>query len=365
MGNQDVTRISSKASNASARTNRRTVLKGLGLGTAAFAVTGFPWVARAQPASMTVPNSGGALEEAYKAAYFDTFQQKTGVQIIGAPYMDTARVKAMVENNAVDVDILNIDATEAAALASLGLLEPIDYDIVDKSSLVEGAAKEHYMLVDVAAYVMAWNTKTFTAETRPKDWAAFFDASKPGQRSLWKLAPQTLEVAAMGGGQPRDKLYPIDLDAAFKSLDAIKNELTWWSSGAQGAQLVIGGEVDVGTVWNGRVFKAKLDGQPVDYTFDNALYVCDSMVIPKGAKNKKTAMELLANMVDAKNQATFCKAIPYGPVNTKTFDLLDADTLAMLPNSPQNSGTAVFQDFDYWAANGPALFDRFNAWLLG
>ena len=74
-------------------------------------------IVRAQPATMTIPNSGGALEEAYRVAYFDTFTAKTGIKILGAPYMDTARVKAMVENNAVDVDVLNIDATEAAVLS--------------------------------------------------------------------------------------------------------------------------------------------------------------------------------------------------------------------------------------------------------
>jgi putative spermidine/putrescine transport system substrate-binding protein len=346
--------------------SRRSVIKSIGLGAAAAtAITGFPAILRAQPASLTVPNSGGALEEAFRVAYFDTFEKKTGIKIIGAPYMDTARVKAMVENNAVDVDIMNIDATEAAALGRLGLLEPIDYSVIDKSVLVPNAVNEFYTLVDVAAYVMTWNTKAFNAETRPRNWAEFFDpAAKPGQRSLWKLAPQTLEVAAMGGGQPSDKLYPIDLEAAFKSLDRVKADLTWWESGAQAAQLVIGGEIDVGTVWNGRVFKAKNEGAPVDYTFDNALYVCDAMVIPKGAKNKKWSMEFLANMLDAQNQATFAKNIPYGPVNTKAFELLDPATLALLPNSPENSKTAVFQNFDYWADNGPALFEQFNKWLL-
>lgn len=345
--------------------SRRQSLAGLGAVSAGL-ITGFPAISRAQPTTMTIPNSGGALEEAYKVAYFDTFQAKTGIQILGAPYMDTARVKAMVDNNAVDVDLLNIDATEAAVLARLGLLEPIDYGIIEKSKLLPEAAQEFYMLADIAAYAMAWNTQAFSAETRPKGWKEFFDpAAKPGQRSLWKLAPQTLEVAAMGGGQSRESLYPIDLDLAFKTLDGIKDHLTWWTSGAQGAQLLIDGEVDVGTAWNGRLFQPKLDGAPVDYTFDEALYVADAMVVPKGAKNKQQAMEFLANMMDAQNQATFAKAIPYGPVNVDAFALLDAERLALLPNSEQNNDTAVLQNFDYWAENGEAVFERFNNWLLG
>ncbi|MGE3290996.1 MAG: ABC transporter substrate-binding protein [Geminicoccaceae bacterium] len=335
-------------------------------GLAAGATLTAPAIVRAQPATMTIPNSGGLLEEAYRVAYFDTFTAQTGIKVLGAPYMDTARVKAMVENNAVDVDLLNIDATEAAVLAKLGLLEPIDYDVIDKTNLLPEAANEYYLLADVAAYAMAWNTQAFSGDDRPKGWKAFFDAQDTtNQRSLWKLAPQTLEVAAMGGGQVREKLYPIDLDLAFKMLDGIKSNLTWWTSGAQGAQLLIDGEVDMGTAWNGRLYQPKLDGAPIDYTFDEALYVCDSMVVPKGAKNKKEAMQFLANMMDAQNQATFAKHIPYGPVNTKAFALLDAERLALLPNSEQNSKTAVFQNFDYWAAEGDAIFDRFNNWLLG
>jgi putative spermidine/putrescine transport system substrate-binding protein len=345
--------------------SRRGALAGLATGAAGAALCR-PAVLRAQPSTMTVPNSGGALEEAYKVAYFDTFKARTGIQILGAPYMDTARVKAMVENNAVDVDVLNIDATEAAVLARLGLLEPIDYGVVDRSNLLPEAAKEHYLLADVAAYVIAWSTRTFDGGSRPKDWTEFFDLEgKPGQRSLWKLAPQTLEVAAMGAGQPRDRLYPIDLDLAFRSLDRVKSDLTWWTSGAQAAQLLIDGEVDVGTCWNGRLFKPKADGAAVDYSFDHALYVCDAMVVPKGAPNKRLAMEFLANMMDARNQATFANAIPYGPVNKEAFALLGPERMALLPNSPQNSGTAVIQDFDYWAESGTQVFERFNQWLLG
>ena len=74
--------------------DRRRVLKGMAA--ASVALAGFPYIAKAKPATMTVPNSGGALEEAFKVAYFDTFQKKTGIQILGAPYMDTARVKALL-----------------------------------------------------------------------------------------------------------------------------------------------------------------------------------------------------------------------------------------------------------------------------
>lgn len=345
--------------------SRRTFLAGAA---AAGVATGLaaPRIARAASDTMTVPNSGGALEEAYKAAYFDTFSARTGVNILGAPYMETARIKAMVDANAVDIDVANIDFAEAAVLAKLGLLEPIDYDIVDRAALLPWAAADHYIVSDVAGTVMGWNTQSFTAETRPKDWVEFFDAAaKPGQRSLWKLAPQTLEIAALGAGVDPAKLYPLDLEAAFASLEKIRPDLTWWTSGAQSAQLLTSAEVDVGTSWNGRLHKPKIDGAPVDYTFDQCIFTCDAFIVPKGVKNKKRAMEFLAHLIDAGNQAEFTRHIPYGPTNPAAFDLIDPAVRAFLPNAPENSRTAVVQNVEYWAEQGDELFDRFNRWLLG
>ena len=358
-------RTAAQGLTCTAPTRRHLLASAAGMAVA-LPVIGFPTVLRAKPERMTIPNPGGALEEALKAAYFKSFTEKTGIEISGAPYADTAKIKAMVENNAVDTDVIFTDAADAAILAKQGLLEPIDFSIVDKSLFIPEAVHEHYLLADVAAYAMAWNTKSMSDDKRPKTWAEFFDPStKPGQRSLWKYPAQTLEVAAMGAGQSRDKLYPLDLDGAFAKLDAVKSALTWWDSGAQGAQLIIDGETDVGTVWNGRLYKPRKDGAPVNYTFDQCLYVCDSIVVPKGAKNKSEAMSFIANFTDPKNQAVFCKSIPYGPVNPATFALLDAETKAALPNAPDNAKTAVFQNFGYWADNGSTIIERFNKWLLG
>ena len=347
--------------------SRRSFVAGAGGFALGAGTLGAPRLLRAQPSRMVIPNSGGALEDAYRKAYFETFTAETGVEISGAPYAGIGRVKAMVENNAVDVDTMNIDAAEAAIAAREGLLEPIDYSIVDPDNLMmPEARKEHYILADVAAHNMAWNANAFTEETRPKNWEEFFNPEAiRGQRSLWKVAAQTFEVAAMGAGQPKDALYPLDLALILATLDKIRDRVTWWDSGAQSAQLLISNEVDVGTTWNGRVFQPKRDGAPVDFTFDHCLYVYDAFIVPKGAPNPEWSMRFLANLVKPENQATFARNIPYGPVVPSAFDLLDADTISQLPNAPENSGNAVSIDVEYWAENGSELFDAFNRWLLG
>ena len=84
--------------------------------------------------------------------------------------------------------------------------------------LPPGVAKPHYLASDVAAYVMAWNTKLVSADAAPRSWKEFWDVARlPGKRGLWKRAPQTLEVALMADGVEPRNLYPLDVDRAFRS----------------------------------------------------------------------------------------------------------------------------------------------------
>jgi len=135
----------------------------------------------------------------------------------------------------------------------------------------------------------------------------------------------------------------------------------WWNSGAQGAQLLLDGEVDTGAIWNGRVHDPKLAGAAVDFHFNQALLVSDAWGIPKGAPNKAEAMKLLAYAVSPVAQAAFARLIPYGPVNPEALTLLDAKTRAGLPAA---GPTNVMLNVDFWAENGAAIVERFNKWLL-
>jgi putative spermidine/putrescine transport system substrate-binding protein len=341
--------------------DRRGVLKGSAAAAAlATGTLGFPYIARAKPDTIVVSDAGGALNEAYRAAYYDPFTEATGIRVSNAPYAGLGKIEAMVTNNNVTEHVADIDATEAALAGLKGLLEPIDYDVIDKSTLLPEAAKEFYVLADIAAYVVTFNTDQ---DQHPADWSEVW--SMPGRKSLWKLASQTLEVALMADGVAKEDLYPIDLERALASLNKIRDQITWWESGAQGAQLIIDGETDMGATWNGRVHQPKLDGAPVDFHFNQALLVADALVVPRGVPDKEWAMQMVATFLDAKNQSVFSTKIPYGPVVPAALDMLDDATLATLPTGPENYPKTVFQDFDYWAENGDTLYGTFNEWLAG
>jgi putative spermidine/putrescine transport system substrate-binding protein len=341
-------------------TSRRRLLRAAA-GISAAALAPFPALVRAKPNKMVIASGGGALDEAYKVAYYEPWRAKTGIEIVSSPNPG-AQLKAMVEQKAVEWDVAQVAAELAATLARQGLLEPLDYSIIDKSALLPGTAHEYLLMSDIAAYHIAWNTKQFRS-TPPQDWAQFWKA--PGRHGLWKRPFQTMEVALMADGVAPDKLYPLDVERALRSLDKLKANIFWWERGAQVAQILIDGEVELSAAWNGRVHQPKLDGAPVDFHFNQAIFISDAWVVPKGAPNKRESMEFIASTLAAERQAEFARKIPYGPVNPAALKLLDAQLLRVLPSSSENFKKGTSLDINWWADNGDKTTERFNKWLLG
>lgn len=324
-----------------------------------------PAIAQSKPDKLTIACSGGVLEEAYRKAYFGPYAAASGIAVerVPNPY---AKLKAMVEANSVEWDVCQMQATQAAIFAKEGLLEPLDYSMIDKSDLLPNVAYDNFIANCVAASVASWNTRRVPAGKGLTKWADLWDLNRfSGQRALWKRSFQTFELALLADGVIPADLYPLDIDRALASLGKIKSSIYWWDQGAQITQLLINGEVPAGMCWNGRLQQPKLDGAPVDFTFEQSVLNSDAWIIPKGAKNKKHAMEFIAFSMRPENQASYSRAVPYGPVNKKTFALLDDKLLATLPSSDHNFSKGVMQNVQWWADNGGKATERFNAWLLG
>lgn len=72
-----------------------------------------------------------------------------------------------------------------------------------------------------------------------------------------------LEAALLADGVPMDELYPLDLDRAFAKLDTIKDDIVWWTKGAEPSQMLSTGEADYALAWSGRIATAKDEGSPL------------------------------------------------------------------------------------------------------
>ena len=155
------------------------------------------------------------------------------------------------------------------------------------------AKKPDWMGSDIYATILAWRTDKY-GRSGPKSWADFWDVQKfPGRRAFHKHPIDMLEIALLADGVPKDKIYPIDMDRAFKKLDQIKPHVqVWWTGGAQTTQMLQSGEVDMLPTWNGRA-QAVIDaGGPVEIGWNQGLYALEGWVIPKGDPQGRARQEV-------------------------------------------------------------------------
>ncbi len=321
--------------------------------------------------TVVIAEWGGALGDALKASCYLPFEQETGIKVIQASGPDPAKVKAMVDSGNVEWDIFEGSMMEILNLGEK-YFEPIDYSKFDKETL-DGVPASWRHKVGIGAFVwsnaLAYSTKAFPKGKEPRSWVDFWDVEKfPGPRSLESGSsgdPPPLEIGLMGSGVPMDKIYPIDAEAAFKSLEVIKpNVVKWWTGGAQPGQMLVDGEVVMAQAFSGRIISLQLSGAPVAVTYNQALVSTDMWLVPKGAPNKENAMKLIAFMSKAKQQAEFVKKIPYGPINQKAFQYIPESVGKLLPSYPDNLKVQLPLSHEYWGKNRDRLNEMWVKWAI-
>ena len=317
--------------------------------------------------TVTFASWGGAYQKAQRAALLTPAEALLNVKILEDTLTGLAEVRAQVKAGAVTWDIVDLEIDSCVRAAREGLLEPIDYAIVSKDGFEKAAFAEHWIGVIYFSTVLAFSTEVY-GDKPPRSWADFWDVEGfPGARAMQKDPSANIEIALIADGVPLDEVYPIDIDRAFRKLDEIKPYIDiWWSSGAQSAQLMRDGEVDMSTIWNGRMDAAIADGAMADYTFNGAIASLDCLAIPKGSENTDVAMNVIAALVSADLQANIPAYINYGPTNSGAFALgkITDEMAARSPSAPENLKTQVIVHAEWWAENGEAVQERWDAWHI-
>ena len=311
-------------------------------------------------AQLTVVSFGGSYQDAQSKALFQPAAKAIGATAKEETYTSITAVALQVKAGAVTWDVVTSGSGGAARSGAEGMLEALDYKVIDVSNFVPGSAQPYYVCGDVFSTVMAWNTKTY-GDKGPQSWADFWDIKKfPGKRSFRKGGEGVLEPALMADGVAPNKVYevlsaPGGIERAIKKIKELKPHVAvWWSSGAQHAQLMKDGEVDMITGWNGRFDVAAKDGAKVAYTFNQGLADYDCYAIPKGAPNKALAMKFLSEISKPQYQAEFTKYITYGPTNKKAYEggAIPAAYAKTLPSHPDNQAKQLPIDQAWYIKNG-------------
>ncbi|UUZ66497.1 ABC transporter substrate-binding protein (plasmid) [Polaromonas sp. P1-6] len=234
---------------------------------------------------ITFAATGGFMQTASVDTMLKPATDKLGMTFRQETLDNIASIRVQVQSGKPAWDIVKVPAEDCAAGAKEGLFEKLDYSQIPTDGIPASGRDPVWVAANMVSTMMVWRTDKFKPGAEPKTWADFWDVQKfPGRRSLPAFPQETLEIALMADGVAPDKLYPLDIERAFKSLEKIKPHIAaWWKTGNQGAQLLTAGEVDVGVVWGSRLATLLKDKEPVNFTYNQGLLGYSCLAIPKGA----------------------------------------------------------------------------------
>ena len=299
-----------------------------------------------------------------------------------------AKLRAQVEADNVTWDIVDMVAADAITACDEGLVEEIDPDAwlapapdgtpasadFFAGTLTPGGTN-CYIPQIVYSTTFGYRTDAFEGE-QPSTIADVFDLEKfPGKRSLERRPINNLEWALIADGVAAEDVYdvlssPEGVQRALAKLDTIKDEVIWWSKGAETPQRLADGEVVMGSTYNGRLFSAIAEkNQPIAMLWDWQVFDLDGWVVPKGVKDIEAVKKYLYFATDTQRLADQAKFISYGPARYSSAPLvgqhaeLGIDMKPHMPTDPANAQTVLDFDYVWWADHRAELDEVFNTWL--
>ncbi|MGE5202990.1 MAG: ABC transporter substrate-binding protein [Acidobacteriota bacterium] len=354
-----------KQQKSSGGISRRSLLRNGGLVGAGFLAAPTLLTSRRSQAadSLVYVSYGGATEDAEVVSFLKPFEADTGTKVVAASGPDIAKLKAQVMTGNVEWDVIDFIGSQAIAADRAGVLEKIDYSVVDDTDMFvpkEEASFPFYVYGGGIAYDPARHPDG----KHPTDWVQFWDAKAfPGRRGLRSRPDENLELALMADGVPAKQLYPLDVDRAFRSLDRIKPYVAKWiPETPQTISLLQSNEIDFVFTYSGRVQAARKQGVSIDYVYDANIVTPAYTCVAKGTRNKAAAMKLASYFAKPERQAQFCNILGYSPIKRSAMKLLTPETLAQQPKL-DDPKTAI-TDIKWWADNFIEVNKRFKEWLI-
>jgi mannopine transport system substrate-binding protein len=329
--------------------------------------------AGAQEQRVVVANTGGAFERALRESWFEPFTAATGIKVVSATATDAeqrARAVAMVQSGRVEWDLfVNVDVLAASAgnRAITQDLSSFCAGFAGRGDLQDGTCKPEGVRISLNATALAFNREAFSGK-QPSSWADFWNVEAfPGRRTLPNFGDpwRVLAAALMADGVASDKLFPLDVERAFRKLDAIRPHIDlWWRTGDQTQQGFRNRDYVLGMIWGTRANALLAEKQPVQVSFNQAFLLGDRMQVLKNGPNSANALQLLKFYLDNPAiQAGFAERMSVTPPSRDAIARMSEEARARIPSSPAMIATAVTPDAEWLNANQALLLDRWNAWM--
>jgi len=339
--------------------------------------------------SMTLVSWGGAYQASQTKAYSEPYKgMNEGLEVVWDESSNeaVAKLRAMSEAGNITWDLVDVVASDAIRLCDEGLAMEYDPDELLAPAPDGTPASEDFGNMIVSDCFIPQIVYSTTAgyrtdkvgDTPPTSICAFFDTEAyPGKRSLEKRPINNMEWALLCDGVAKEDVYDVleteeGQERAFAKLDTIKDDVIWWSAGADTPQLLADGEVVMGTTYNGRLFSLiEEQKQPVAMLWDAQVFDLDGWIIPAGLPEDRLARvkDFVRFATDTQRLADQAKYISYGPARASSAPLVDKhaelgiDMAPHMPTDPANAKNTFLYNYEWWADYRDDLDAKFQAWL--
>jgi putative spermidine/putrescine transport system substrate-binding protein len=314
--------------------------------------------------------SGGVFNQVLRRVWIDNFAKETGIRVNLSPATSLPMAKLQAVSDRPQWDIFELTGPEFELAIRLDLLLPLDTNIVDVSKLPAQYVKRYGVMYAIFNSCIAWDPRQIRPGLEPKGWADVWDvARRPGKRSLDPVngGAGVMEIALIADGVPPDKLYPLDVDRAFRSLERLgQQNIIWSTSIEETVQRLISSEVALASTWPFRVQAANRGGANIGYNFDQCMVEGEYLCVVKSTRNPRACFELINWIVkDPAAAAEFSRLTHYGSPNLASLKLLPKEIADQIPTNPVLAEKLFPSDDVWWSQNLKMVASRFKKWQLG
>jgi putative spermidine/putrescine transport system substrate-binding protein len=285
------------------------------------------WEIRQQgPDTIIVADFGGETHAVKRSTFIEEWEQITGWTSQSAPFtgVEPPDFEVKMEAGTPEWDVIEAASDRVEFFSPKGFYEEIDYSIFPTELWPDSVFQGKDWVGQYNGSTNGvYNTEAFPdPATAPQSISDIFDAEKfPGVKRCiwgWPLEYQ-MEFALIADGVAPEEVFQImttkeGRDRAFAKLDTIREDIVYIETGAESVQFIIDGQCDMGLTWNGRPaarLKAEPD-LPLKAIHDGAFAWTSPWVFPKGAKNARAGMTMVAYSMLPRNSCENLNTNGYG-----------------------------------------------------
>ncbi len=270
-----------------------------------------------------------AWTEYIPQAMLDNFSKKYGIQVNYDTFSSNEELLARLQAGAAGYDLIIASDYTVVILKNQNRLEPLSLAALPNFANIDKPFKNlYYDPGNRFTVPYQWGTVGLAIDTRKVTrpvarWADLWDPAFKNRVVLPDDEFEVLGMALQTLGYDKNSTNPAELAAARVKLAALKPNIKLFDSDSPKTAL-LSGEVWLGQVWNGEAALAHRENSAIRYICpqEGCGLWYDNWAIPRGAKNKETALNFINYALSPEASVLITRTFPYSNPNRAALALL-------------------------------------------